>query len=406
MSTSTQLPSIRAQRTGDGESNRRAGRLAAYFLIVAAATACEVVDSKSSTQKQDTSASASASTSASASASTPSVVPESARGTVATDSAAAASATTALNDSLRAGDDTGVVRLYPPAPRRGGVVFALAEGVATPTPRCTWKSAPIPCYRVNDGTLVTIPLPADDAAGTFTLTIDRPSGRIVRQIAVADHDFGRELIFLTDSLYKRATSTREIARDARAVRGIVSVESPEQRWSGRWREPVSGMKSTGYGVERYYYRASDSTRSIALDTQAKTRGTFAGDTSDAPASGAPSWRHAGIDLPARRGAPVIAPAAGVVVDVGEYVLSGRTVLVDHGQGAVSAYFHLDTATVAKGDVVRAGERIGRVGSTGLATGPHLHFGMYLHGKDVDPVAWRDMPQWLIAKGDSTSKGAN
>ena len=58
--------------------------------------------------------------------------------------------------------------------------------------------------------------------------------------------------------------------------------------------------------------------------------------------------------------------------------------------------------VAKGDVVRAGDRIGRVGSTGLATGPHLHFTVYLHGKDVDPVAWRDMPQWLIERRDSTA----
>jgi lysostaphin len=250
--------------------------------------------------------------------------------------------------------------------------------------------------------VVTIPLPADEDAGTFTLTVDRPGGRIVRQITIADRDFGRELIFLTDSLYKRATSTKEIARDARALKGIASVESPERRWTGRWREPVAGTRSTGYGVERYYYRATDSTRSIALDTQAKTRGTFGGDTSDAPLTGAPSWRHAGIDVPAKRGTPVVAPAAGIVADVGEYVLSGRTVLVDHGQGVVSAYFHLDTAMVSKGDILRAGDRIGRVGSTGLATGPHLHYGLYLHGKDVDPVAWRDMPPWLIAQGDSTS----
>ncbi len=357
--------------------------------VVIIAAACEVVDSKSgAARKQDTAASA--------------AVPESARGTVAIDSARAAPGTPA--DSVRAGfaDDTGIVRLYPPSARRGGVLFALAEGVATPTPRCTWKSAPTPCYRTNEGVLATIPLPADEDAGTFTLTVDRPAGRIVRQITVADRDFGRELIFLTDSLYKRATSTREIARDARALKGMASVESPEQRWAGRWREPLAGMKSTGYGVERYYYRATDSTRSIPLDAQAKTRGTFAGDTSDAPLTGAPSWRHAGIDIPARRGAPVVAPAAGVVVDVGEYVLSGRTVLVNHGQGVVSAYFHLDTATVSKGDIVRTGDRIGRVGSTGLATGPHLHYAVYLHGKDVDPVSWRDLPQWLTERGDSAA----
>jgi murein DD-endopeptidase MepM/ murein hydrolase activator NlpD len=362
---------------------------AAVFVLITS-TACEVVDRKSGTaRKQDTTPA-------------PAVVPESARGTIATDSAPAAAVTP--SDSLRAGlgDDTGAVRLYPSAPRRGGVVFALAEGIATPTPRCTWKSAPTPCYRTNDGVLMTIPLPADEDAGTFTLTVDRPGGRIVRQITVADRDFGREVVFLTDSLYKRATSTREIARDARAVKGIASVESPDRRWTGRWREPVAGMKSAGYGVERYYYRATDSTRSIELDAQSKTRGTFAGDTSDAPLTGSPSWRHAGIDIPAKRGTLVVAPAAGVVVDVGDYVLSGRTVLVDHGQGVVSAYFHLDTATVSKGDILRAGERVGRVGSTGLATGSHLHFGVYLHGKDVDPVAWRDMPQWLIVQGDSTS----
>jgi murein DD-endopeptidase MepM/ murein hydrolase activator NlpD len=222
----------------------------------------------------------------------------------------------------------------------------------------------------------------------------------VRQITVADRDFGRELIFLTDSLYKRATSRREIARDARAILGAASTESSDQRWTGRWRDPVAGMRSTGYGVERYYYRATDSTRSIALDAQARTHGSFAVDTSDAPAGGAPSWRHAGIDIPARRGASVVAPAAGIVTDVGDYILSGRTVLIDHGQGVVSAYFHLDTAVVSKGDVVRAGDRIGRVGATGLATGPHLHYGLYVHGKDVDPVAWRDMPQWLVAPADS------
>ena len=365
-------------------------RVVAVAATIVALSSCEVVDSKSTaSRKTDT-------------ASTRTAVPESARGTVATDSSGATSVKPADSLPTGAADDTGVVRLYPPEPRRGGVLFALAEGAVGPTSRCTWKSAPTPCYRTSQGTLVTIPLPADEDAGTFTLTIDRPGGRIVRQITVADHDFGRELIFLTDSLYKKATSTREIARDARAVRGIASVESPDQRWIGRWREPVPGMRSIGYGVERYYYRASDSTRTIALGTQAKSRGTFAGDTSDVPFTGAPSWRHAGIDLPARRGASVVAPAAGIVVDVGDYILSGRTVLIDHGQGVVSAYFHLESATVSKGDVVRAGERIGRAGSTGLATGPHLHFGIYLHGKDVDPVAWRDMPQWLIVRDDSVA----
>lgn len=366
---------------------RQITRASTVATLATALAACEVVDNKTATSKQDTTA-----------AST--IVPDSAAGTVVPDSTAAAQvAPTDSTAATSTPDDTGVVRLYPPEARRGGVLFALAEGLTAETPRCTWKSAPIPCYRTGEGTLVTIPLPADDDAGTFTLTFDRPNGKIVRQIAVADREFPRELILLTDSLYKRATSTKEIARDARAVKGIASLESPERRWSGRWREPVAGMKSTGYGVERYYYRASDSTRSIRLDTQSKSRAPFGGDTSDVAFTGAPSWRHAGLDLPARRGASVTAPASGVVIDVGDYVLSGRTLLIDHGQGVVSAYFHLDTALVSKGDVVKIGARVGRVGSTGLATGPHLHYGIYLHGKDVDPVAWRDMPTWMTAGPD-------
>jgi len=392
-STPTNLDRSTRGATALADSARPRWTLAALLALTVAA--CEVVDRKSAATTGD-------------STTAPGVVADSARGTVATaDSAtspAVAPTPTLPGDSAGTAvtDDTLAVRIYPPEPRRGGVVFAFAEGVKTPTPRCTWKNAPIPCYHVNEGTAVTIPLSADEEAGTFTLTIERPSGRIGRRITVADRELGRELIFLTDSLYARATNTREIARDARAVRGVASVESGERRWSGRWREPVPGARSAGYGVERYYYRATDSTRSIALDSQARTRGTFAADTTDTAFPGAPSWRHAGIDIAATRRAPVTAPAAGLVVDVGDYILSGRTLLIDHGQGAVSAYFHLDTTLVSKGDLVRVGQRIGRVGATGLATGPHLHYGVYLHGKDVDPVAWRDMPQWLVAK-DSTSR---
>ena len=202
--------------------------------LVLFATGCEVVDSKSDTARKAEARQADTTLAA--------AVPESARGSVAVDSAPATAG--GLSDSTKGvADDTGVVRLYPPSPRRGGVVFALAEGVATPTARCTWKSAPIPCYRTRDGVLLTIPLPADEDAGTFTLTVERPGGRIVRQITVADHDFGRELIFLPDSTYKRATNTREIARDARATKAILSVESPERRWSGRWRRPAGSQAS-------------------------------------------------------------------------------------------------------------------------------------------------------------------
>src|SRR5690349_12723111 len=133
-------------------------RVSAFSIVTTLAVglaACEVVDNKTPSRQDTTAASR--------------VVPDSAAGTVVSDSAATAQVAPLDSATARVPDDTGVVRLYPPEARRGGVLFALAEGVTTDTPRCTWKSAPIPCYTTGEGTLVTIPLPADDDAGTFTL---------------------------------------------------------------------------------------------------------------------------------------------------------------------------------------------------------------------------------------------
>ena len=298
--------------------------------------------------------------------------------------------------------DTGVVTLYPDRPVRGGVLFALAEGVASDIPRCSWKGATLPCARVSRGVLAIVPLPADEAAGTFTLSFERPAGRITRQITVADHDFGRELVFLDSAHYALVKRTSDVARDARALRGVLATESEQRRWRGSWSAPVKGTHSAGYGVERFYYRAADSTRAITLAPDMKTRGTFGLDT-NAKAADVPSWRHAGVDIAAARKTSVNAPAAGIVADVGEYILTGRTVIIDHGQGVMSAYFHLDTVLVQRGDQIAAGKRIGRVGATGLATGPHLHYGIYIHGKDVDPAAWTAMP--AFARDDTKPKSA-
>ena len=303
-----------------------------------------------------------------------------------------------------AAGDTGVVQLYPTTPRRGGVLFAFAEGVASSIPRCAWKGAPLPCYSHGTGVLAIVPLTADEPAGTFTLSIDRAGGRISRQITVAERDLGRNVILLDSARYALLGKSADMARDARALRGVLSSETPERLWTDRWKEPVQLRQSAGYGEDRFYYRASDSSRAIRVDASARVRGTFGGDTSAAAGTAAPGWRHSGIDIPAARGTLVKAPANGVVAEVGNYVLTGKTLIVDHGRGVHSAYFHLDTVLVQKGDRVRESRNIARVGQTGLATGPHLHYGIYIHGKDVDPAAWRDMPLFaLSATADSTRR---
>lgn len=290
--------------------------------------------------------------------------------------------------------DTGAIHQYPTAAQRGGVVVVIAQDRISGPVSCTWKGAPLPCYATpaNDGVRAIVPLPASEPAGTFTLSMRGLAHRVTRQIAVADRDFGRGLVFLDPAHYALVTQRAQIARDARNTRQILAAESPEQRWSGAWHDPTRGTKSSPYGIERFYFRASDSTRSITLAPTMKTSFGFGEDTSTVAPKGTIGWRHTGVDIPLSRGTPVRASAAGVVTDVGTYILTGNTVIVDHGQGVHTAYFHLDTVTVRTGETVKTGSVLGRVGATGLTTGPHLHYGVYVHGKDVDPVLWHQLPR--------------
>jgi len=95
--------------------------------------------------------------------------------------------------------------------------------------------------------------------------------------------------------------------------------------------------------------------------------------------------HSGLDIAAPTGTPVMTPANGVIIDVGHYFFNGNTVLVDHGQGLISGYFHLSKTLVSIGDTVKQGQKIAEIGATGRVTGPHLHWNVYLNGTKVDPA---------------------
>lgn len=101
-------------------------------------------------------------------------------------------------------------------------------------------------------------------------------------------------------------------------------------------------------------------------------------------NGEPRSPHGGLDLAIPAGTPVAAPASGVVLEASDFYYCGQAVFVDHGQGLISLYCHLQQTDVKPGQALRRGERIGLSGMSGRATGPHLHWSVYLNGNPVNP----------------------
>ena len=97
--------------------------------------------------------------------------------------------------------------------------------------------------------------------------------------------------------------------------------------------------------------------------------------------------HEGIDVAAPMGAPIIAPASGLVTKVAYENGYGNTLEIDHGNGIVTRYAHCSRIDVRSGQRVTRGQRIAAVGSTGLATGPHLHYEIHINGKVVNPLTY-------------------
>jgi murein DD-endopeptidase MepM/ murein hydrolase activator NlpD len=216
-----------------------------------------------------------------------------------------------------------------------------------------------PVWIAQDGNgdrVAIVGIPLTTGAGALQLKTSAPTSMPALVIDVAGKNYPEQRITLPTQEHVNP-SEENLARFAREAQEQQAVYRAYHTAGSTWPSfviPVAGAYSSPFGLKRFF-----------------------NDEPRAP--------HAGLDIAAPHGEPVHAPAAGMVAMTGEYFFNGRTVMIDHGNGLISMLCHLSEITVTKGQNIRQGDIIGKVGKTGRATGPHLHWTVSLNDARIDPL---------------------
>lgn len=214
-------------------------------------------------------------------------------------------------------------------------------------------------YGEAHGALVGVDLESGAGKTAWSIAVIESSGaRQVRSgsLTIRPGRFSVERLRLPSGMVNLdPANERRAEAEAARLRALYQTSTPDRLWQGRFLSPVAGDGPwTGFGARRI------------INDQ-------------------PRMPHSGADYAAAAGTPVTASNRGRVALVGEFFFAGRLVVLDHGLGLYTLYFHLDRVDVAEGALVERGQPIGTVGATGRATGPHLHWGAVLREARVNPA---------------------
>ncbi len=253
------------------------------------------------------------------------------------------------------------LQLSPNPPEQGRTLFISLPAEGRSAVAGSLGAWPILFFREGDRFvgLVGIYALADPGTYSLALTLTDQAGNATpytQSIAVADGGYARERLDLTPET-TQLLDPQVTRPESERIAAIVAPVTPTRDWQGTFQLPAAGRITSAFGTRRSY-------------------------------NGGPySSFHGGTDFSFSGGLDIRAPAAGVVVLAEPLVVRGNATIIDHGWGVYSGFWHQSEILVQVGDVVQAGQLIGKIGGTGLATGPHLHWEMFVGGVQVDPLQW-------------------
>jgi hypothetical protein len=256
-----------------------------------------------------------------------------------------------------------VVTWHPAKPQLGAVAWVHVQGAgssATIEGALGHRTLTFFPYAGGQAAVVGIDLETKPGVEAWRLVVMEPAREartLTGRVTIQRRDFPVQKLTLPTGMVDLDPETeRRAVSEGERLRALYGTITPDRLWRGHFVRPVAGHEPpSGFGARRII-------------------------------NGKPRAPHSGTDYAAERGTPVIAVNSGRVALVADFFFPGRLVVVDHGLGLYTMYFHLDTVAVTDGESVDRGQRLGTVGATGRATGPHLHFGAQLAGARIDPAA--------------------